>query len=271
MTALAITDPAPRAQHHASAHRRGGTGCGEKHASTRSRFCQDRRRPIAAAKPQVGSGVEPGSHRRIVGPLSFYDPATATFLTRDPLNAATRSPYGYVDGDPLNATDPAGLMGWHCDTSGIGVNAGKSCAEQAKEHNQQQASEGSGLCFNNPFSKSGNCISVAKQHLLLTKVLIVVAGGAGAVACTGLTFGACGLLIMLTASAGGVVDADRACTSGEAAGAFIADDLIGAFGLPFGYAADQAAVTPLGKLFGAATGTSAGTILPLAGSSPSCC
>ncbi len=94
----------------------------------------------------------------------FYDPTTATFLTRDPLEAATRSTYGYVQGDPLNNTDPAGMMGWHCDTSGIGVDAGKIRAEQAKEHNQQQASEGSGLCFNNPFSKSGSCISIAKRH-----------------------------------------------------------------------------------------------------------
>ncbi len=92
----------------------------------------------------------------------------------------TGSVYGYVDGDPLDGTDPDGMMGWHCDTSGIGVNAGKSCAQQTKEHNQQQASEGSGLCFNNPFSKSGSCISIAKQHPLLVKVLIVVAGGTGA-------------------------------------------------------------------------------------------
>jgi RHS repeat-associated protein len=39
----------------------------------------------------------------------YYDPATATFLSRDPLNASTRSAYGYVYGDPLNATDPGGL------------------------------------------------------------------------------------------------------------------------------------------------------------------
>jgi RHS repeat-associated protein len=40
----------------------------------------------------------------------YYDPGTGTFLTRDPLEAITASPYGYVDGNPLNATDPFGLI-----------------------------------------------------------------------------------------------------------------------------------------------------------------
>ena len=39
----------------------------------------------------------------------YYDPATAQFLTRDPLEARTRSAYGYADGDPLDAADPTGL------------------------------------------------------------------------------------------------------------------------------------------------------------------
>jgi RHS repeat-associated protein len=39
----------------------------------------------------------------------YYDPATAQFLTRDPMVTTTRSPYGYVLGNPLNAADPSGL------------------------------------------------------------------------------------------------------------------------------------------------------------------
>jgi len=38
-----------------------------------------------------------------------YDPATAQFLSVDPLVAQTGQPYAYVGADPLNATDPAGL------------------------------------------------------------------------------------------------------------------------------------------------------------------
>jgi len=39
----------------------------------------------------------------------YYDPATANFLTRDPIEAITREPYEYAGGDPLNNTDPTGL------------------------------------------------------------------------------------------------------------------------------------------------------------------
>ena len=45
----------------------------------------------------------------------YYDPATAQFLTRDPLTAATASPYGYADGDPANAADPSGMC-WQAVT-----------------------------------------------------------------------------------------------------------------------------------------------------------
>jgi hypothetical protein len=41
--------------------------------------------------------------------LSYYDPTTGTFLTRDPLSALTRSAYGYAYGNPLNASDPSDL------------------------------------------------------------------------------------------------------------------------------------------------------------------
>ena len=52
----------------------------------------------------------------------YYDPATGQFLTRDPIEAQSREAYGYVGGNPLNATDPSGLFrvpgtGWcvgHC-------------------------------------------------------------------------------------------------------------------------------------------------------------
>src|SRR5690349_2733677 len=40
----------------------------------------------------------------------FYDPATGQFLSRDPLVALTASAYGYVGGNPLNGTDPTGLL-----------------------------------------------------------------------------------------------------------------------------------------------------------------
>lgn len=39
----------------------------------------------------------------------YYDPATGQFLTRDPLSAVTREPYGYTGNDPINGIDPTGL------------------------------------------------------------------------------------------------------------------------------------------------------------------
>jgi RHS repeat-associated protein len=55
----------------------------------------------------------------------YYDPATAQFLSRDPLADLTRSPYGYVEDNPLNAADPTGLNSTsmspdaqHCDRGG---------------------------------------------------------------------------------------------------------------------------------------------------------
>jgi hypothetical protein len=40
----------------------------------------------------------------------YYDPTTAQFLTVDPLDALTQSAYGSVADNPLNGTDPSGLM-----------------------------------------------------------------------------------------------------------------------------------------------------------------
>jgi RHS repeat-associated protein len=44
-----------------------------------------------------------------------YDPATAQFLTVDPLAAVTRAPYNYASDNPANGTDPTGLEG-SCET-----------------------------------------------------------------------------------------------------------------------------------------------------------
>jgi RHS repeat-associated protein len=41
----------------------------------------------------------------------FYDPATAQFLTRDPIENITRLPYGYTKGNPAGRIDPSGLCG----------------------------------------------------------------------------------------------------------------------------------------------------------------
>jgi RHS repeat-associated protein len=46
----------------------------------------------------------------------YYDPATAQFLSRDPLATVTWDAYGYVGRNPLNLVDPAGLNPWTTPT-----------------------------------------------------------------------------------------------------------------------------------------------------------
>ncbi len=61
---------------------------------------------------RTSTGLLCGRHRGRASDATvarYYDPATAQFLTRDPLEATTGSPYGYVDGDPLDGSDPTGL------------------------------------------------------------------------------------------------------------------------------------------------------------------
>jgi RHS repeat-associated protein len=41
----------------------------------------------------------------------YYDPSTAQFITRDPLEALTGQPYSYAGDDPINSSDPSGLSG----------------------------------------------------------------------------------------------------------------------------------------------------------------
>jgi RHS repeat-associated protein len=41
-----------------------------------------------------------------------YDPATAQFLSTDPIVAITRAPYGYASQNPVNVDDPSGLDGF---------------------------------------------------------------------------------------------------------------------------------------------------------------
>jgi RHS repeat-associated protein len=42
----------------------------------------------------------------------YYDPSNSQFISRDPAVQRTGEPYGYGDDNPLNATDPTGLLTW---------------------------------------------------------------------------------------------------------------------------------------------------------------
>ncbi|MHB8437749.1 MAG: RHS repeat-associated core domain-containing protein, partial [Acidimicrobiales bacterium] len=53
-----------------------------------------------------------------------YDPATAQFLSVDPALSVTGEPYTYVGNDPVNATDPNGMLPSQCGPDGILCNGG---------------------------------------------------------------------------------------------------------------------------------------------------
>src|SRR5206468_1776951 len=47
----------------------------------------------------------------------YYDLSTGQFFNRDPITAITQQPYAYADDNPLNETDPSGLIGGaYCTT-----------------------------------------------------------------------------------------------------------------------------------------------------------
>ncbi len=62
----------------------------------------------------------------------YYDSKTAQFLNRDPLVRITGQPYAYAGNNPLNYTDPLGLVPWDAVTDLVGdrvddvVDAGRS-------------------------------------------------------------------------------------------------------------------------------------------------
>jgi len=58
--------------------------------------------------PTCGEYIDPETGFQYLR-ARYYDPATAQFLTRDPIETITRSAYSYVEGNPLNRTDPTGL------------------------------------------------------------------------------------------------------------------------------------------------------------------
>ena len=54
----------------------------------------------------------------------YYDPATAQFLTADPLAALTGARYGYAGGNPITVSDPLGLLGIGFCVNGIAAFVG---------------------------------------------------------------------------------------------------------------------------------------------------
>jgi RHS repeat-associated protein len=69
--------------------------------------------PVSAITPFGYAGQYTDPTGNLYLRARYYDPATAQFLTRDPLEALTANPYGYTDGNPLQYIDPLGLSWWN--------------------------------------------------------------------------------------------------------------------------------------------------------------
>lgn len=81
--------------------RRGSPARCSKHASRHIN-------PAASSSRPLGSPSMPTGLRRC-NAVTCGPSSGARFLTRDPLAATTRDPYGYATGNPINAKDPSGL------------------------------------------------------------------------------------------------------------------------------------------------------------------
>jgi RHS repeat-associated protein len=68
----------------------------------------------------------------------YYDPKTAQFISVDPALSTTGSPYSYVAGDPLSATDPSGLMNCHYVANESG--GGSVCTRGVENNNDYPCS-----------------------------------------------------------------------------------------------------------------------------------
>jgi len=68
----------------------------------------------------------------------YYDPATAQFLTRDPLGSLTGQPYAYAGDSPLNYSDPLGLC-----ANGLGLCPWEAVGSTVQAGYQATAAAGS--------------------------------------------------------------------------------------------------------------------------------
>ena len=112
----------------------------------------------------------------------YYDPNTGQFLSVDPLAGITGEPYQYVNGDPLNFTDPLGL---------------KICW-QALELGLTSASR---QCWKSGYKKAGHIIN--KHKVAIGEIalgVVVVAGVTVATVATG------GLFDAVMVGAGGAAE-----------------------------------------------------------------
>ena len=106
----------------------------------------------------------------------YYDPTTGQFLSIDPAMSATRQPYGYVSGNPLNDADPTGMVCWAFWDASKCNNAFSSWTSQ----NQAPLQE-AGNAFDSVARVSGTIAAGCALGAAITSATVV--GGFGFGAC----------------------------------------------------------------------------------------
>jgi hypothetical protein len=99
-----------------------------------------------------------------------YDPATAQFLTTDPINPLTRASYNYAGDDPINFQDPSGLF--------LGIPGTPSTGEIVgvldEHYGQIVAVAAGGTCI---VASAGACAAVIVAGGILNASVISASGG----------------------------------------------------------------------------------------------
>jgi hypothetical protein len=187
-----------------------------------------------------------------------YDPATAQFLSVDPLNAITGEPYSYAGDNPTNESDPLGLCGSTSSWGAFWANCGTDAVNGAGT-----AANAAGTFVGNHYGQ--------------------IAEGAAAAACVTEVVGPIGCLVL----AGGAFGAstyqtvsDECLSSGQKAAGVLLDALgtvpgaqsagLEAGGL-LGDGAGKTALNVLGGVVGGRSIVSGPALVSAAASGPSAC
>lgn len=99
----AVTLPGRRASVRA-VHGKHASGPSRRNVPTGPGRCRRLRRSTSPLVSSAGGCTVEATVAR------YYDPSTAQFLTRDPLEAETGEPYSYAGDDPIDNGDPSGLF-----------------------------------------------------------------------------------------------------------------------------------------------------------------
>jgi RHS repeat-associated protein len=174
----------------------------------------------------------------------YYDPATGQFMSLDPAVATTNSPFAYAGDDPVNSSDPSGLLTLQGDCAqqqghwipGTGYGGG-SCIGKVQPHSLVgEVGNALGSASVQVWNSSGGEVvhylaqhqaGIAEIAIGTTVVVVVVVG----------TVASGGLADAVATGAGGAASEVAEATAGEG--------FVGLFGLTFPLDA-FVALTPVG-------------------------